>query len=97
MSLPVVLTPEAQTEFDEAVDWYEQQAGLGADFVARIREVLQRIGSMPRMHGVIYQDVRRGVVRRYSYSVLYRERPDRVEVIAVFHSSRDPSEWQKRV
>jgi hypothetical protein len=38
MNLPVVLTPEAQTEFDEAADWYEQQAGLGAAFTANVRE-----------------------------------------------------------
>ena len=48
MSLPVRLLPEARDEFDAATDWYEQQRpGLGADFVARVREVLQRISAMP--------------------------------------------------
>jgi len=34
MSLPIVFRVEAQAEFDEAFDWYEQQrAGLGVEFL----------------------------------------------------------------
>lgn len=36
MSLPVVFRPEARAEFDAASDWYEHQAGLGAEFIAAI-------------------------------------------------------------
>jgi len=42
--LPVVLTDEAEAEFDAAADWYEDQTGLGAKFTAHVREVLNRIG-----------------------------------------------------
>jgi plasmid stabilization system protein ParE len=97
MTLPVVLTHEAEAEFDEAADWYERTAGLGAEFVARIRDALSRIGSMPELHAVVYQDIRRAVIRRFPYNIYYRVRADRVEVIAVFHGRRDPSVWQKRV
>ena len=97
MSLPVVLTPEAQAEFDSAVDWYEQHAGNGATFIGRVREALKPLATLPRMHQVVYHDVRRALVRKFPYSILYRVKPDRVEIIAVFHSSRNPSEWQRRV
>lgn len=97
MSLPVVFRPEARTEFDEAADWYEQQqAGLGIDFIACVQEVLDRIATTPEFHGVVYRDVRRAVVRRFPYSVMYRVEPGQVLVIAVFHSRRDPSIWQSR-
>ena len=43
MTLPITLSPQAQAEFDEAVDWYEKHAGLGKDILARVR-ALQRIG-----------------------------------------------------
>jgi plasmid stabilization system protein ParE len=52
---------------------------------------------MPEMHRVIRGDVRRALVPRYPYAVLYRVKPDRVEVIAIFHGRRDPAEWQRRV
>jgi toxin ParE1/3/4 len=97
VSLPVILLPEAQAEFDEAVDWYEQQAGIGAQFIARVQEVFTRISANPAIHQIVYKDVRRAVVRRFPYSVIYREEPGRVVVISVFHGRRDPSVWQGRV
>jgi toxin ParE1/3/4 len=96
VSLPVVLSHEAEAEFDEAVDWYEQRAGSGSEFLALFRKMLTQIAESPELHAVVFNDVRRAVFRRYPYSILYRIRTDVVEVIAVFHSSRDPSEWQGR-
>jgi plasmid stabilization system protein ParE len=96
MSLPVVLTPEARTEFDDAADWYEQQTGLGAAFTAAVRDALNRIAAIPLLHQVVYKDIRRAVVRRFSYSIFYRADVDRVTVIAVFDNRRDPAIWQSR-
>lgn len=98
MNLPVRLLPEAKAEFDAAADWYEQQrAGLGVDFIARIREVLDRIAANPQLHAKVYGDVRKAVVTRFPYVVLYREDAGEVVVIAVFHTLRDPAIWQSRV
>jgi plasmid stabilization system protein ParE len=93
----VVLRAEAQTEFDEAFDYYEgQQAGLGLDFVARVQQVFDRISANPLLHAVVLGDVRKAVVTRFPYSVFYRAHIDRVEVLAVFHGRRDPAIWQGR-
>jgi plasmid stabilization system protein ParE len=98
VNLPIRFLPEAKDEFDAAADWYEQQRpGLGVDFVAQVRDVLQRIAANPRLHATVYQDVRKAVVKRFPYVVLYREDQAEVIVIAVFHTSRDPSSWQSRV
>jgi plasmid stabilization system protein ParE len=97
MSLPVVLRDEAQAEFDAAFDFYEnQKPGLGVAFAARVQEVFDRIGANPQMHAVVFADVRKAVVARFPYCVFYRAEAARVQVIAVFHSSRDPSIWQGR-
>lgn len=52
MSLPVILRPDAdiQTTYDELE---QVQTGLGDWFVARVREVLERVESMPKMYGVV--------------------------------------------
>jgi plasmid stabilization system protein ParE len=97
MSLPVALSAEAEAELEAAVDWYEQRAGSGSQFVVRIREALARIGQAPELHAVIYANIRRAVVRRSPYSIYYGIRPDHVEVISVFHGIRDPTNWQGRV
>ncbi len=97
MSLPIVLRDEAQAEFDEAFDYYEgQRAGLGVDFVARVQQVFDRISANPLMHAAVFSDVRKAVVTRFPYCVFYRAHADRVEVLAVFHSKRDPAIWQGR-
>jgi toxin ParE1/3/4 len=97
MRLPIVLRDEAQSEFDEAFDFYEaRQAGLGVDFVARVQRVIDRIAANPLLHRVVHGDIRKAVVNRFPYCVFYRPHTDRVEIIAVFHTSRDPSVWQGR-
>lgn len=98
MSLPIRLLPDAKAEFDDAANWYEQrQTGLGVKFVARIRTVLDRISNNPRMHGIVQDDVRKAVVTRFPYIVLYREEAGEVLIISVFHTSRDPAVWQARL
>jgi plasmid stabilization system protein ParE len=98
MSLPVRLLPEARDEFDAVVDWYDQQQpGLGADFVARVRDVISRVAANPKLHAAVYQDVRKAVVTKFPYIVLDREEAGELLVVAVFHTSRDPADWQSRV
>jgi plasmid stabilization system protein ParE len=97
MSLLIVLRDEAQAEFDEAFDYYEgQRPGLGVEFVAQVQRVFDRISVNPLMHSPVLGDVRKAVVTRFPYCVFYRAHADRVEVLAVFHSRRDPAIWQGR-
>lgn len=97
MSLPVVLRDEAQAEFDESFDWYDaRRIGLGAEFVAEVQRVFDRVVANPLLHPVALADVRKAVVRRFPFVVYYRPHADRVEVLAVFHTSRDPQDWQRR-
>jgi plasmid stabilization system protein ParE len=97
VSRPVVLTAEAEADLDEAAQWYEQRSpGLGADLVARVRDTLARVGNNPELYPEVHGGIRRAPVRRFPYGVFYRQRNDRVAVIAVFHDRRDPSIWQSR-
>jgi plasmid stabilization system protein ParE len=98
MSLPIQFLPEAKAEFDAAADWYEsKRAGLGLDFIRRVREVFVRIAGNPRLHAKVYREVRRAIVSKFPYVVLYQEEPNQVLVISIFHASRDPSIWKSRV
>ena len=97
MTLPLVFRPVAEAEFDSAAAWYEaQRPGLGDDFVAAIQQVLDTITNHPERYPVADGDVREAPVARFPYCVYYRVKPNRVVVISVFHTSRDPSIWQTR-
>jgi plasmid stabilization system protein ParE len=70
MSLPVILRPAAEADIHLIHDELEQsQAGLGDRFVARVREVLERIESMPEMYGLVWQDVRAARLRKFRHMV----------------------------
>ncbi len=98
MSLPVILRPAADADIQGTHDQLEQsQAGLGNRFVASVREVLERIEVMPEMYGLVWQDVRAARLKRFRYVVYYVVFPDRVEVLAVLHGSRDAFAWQTRL
>jgi plasmid stabilization system protein ParE len=90
MSQLVFLT-EARVEFDAAVDWYEERrAGLGARFALAVEAAVERIAKNPKMHAVVLEDARKAVVRGFPYCVYYREEGDKVVILSVFHTSRDP-------
>lgn len=98
MKRPIRLVPGARAEFDADTDWYEEkQVGLGVDFVAKVPDVLDRIAKNPQLHAKVHGDVRKAIVRKFPYIVLYVEEPEEVVVIAVFHTSRNPAIWQQRI
>ena len=97
MSLPVILRHEAEVDVQEARDQLESvRVGLGTQVLARLREVLARIEKMPELHGKVWQDVRAARLKQFRYIVYFIVLADRVEVLAVLHSARDPSAWQSR-
>jgi plasmid stabilization system protein ParE len=97
MNLPIFFRPAAQEEFEEAARWYEtQRAGLGANFIRAVEAVVSTIAQSPERYPVAEGDVRYALVSRFPYSVYYRVRTDRISVLAVFHTSRNPERWQRR-
>ena len=98
MSLPVNFRPVARIEFDEAADWYElRRAGLGAAFTVAVRKVIDRIGEQPQFYAEVFEDIREALVDGFPYCVYYRVETAQISVLAVFHTARDPSQWQKRL
>ncbi len=93
MSTPVVFRQAARTEFDEAADWYElRQAGLGAAFIVQVQQILDKIAAQPSFYPrVTPRGVREALVSGFPYCVYYRDEPDRVVVISVFHTARNPA------
>ena len=97
MSLPLDFHPAVRDEIDDAHDWYEQRrSGLGTDFLDDLQRVLAEITANPARYGLADADVREGALTRFPYAVYYRVLADRIRVLAVYHTSRDPSGWQSR-
>lgn len=95
----VHLQPEARQELQSAVAYYDRvRAGLGADFTAALSVLLERIGENPRMYpAVTASGVRRAIMHRFRYSILFVEEAEGVEVIAIAHPSRRQYYWLDRL
>ena len=97
MSREFVVRPQAEAELDEAAAWYsERSRGLGAEFVRIVDAAFAAIQRNPLQFPVVHRQVRRAVLRRFPYAVLFTESETEIVVLSVFHSRRDPKRWQSR-
>lgn len=89
--------PEAEEEFNKAIDYYEAiEPGWGYDFALEVHSTIQRSADFPTAWTVLEGEVRRSLVRRFPYGVLYSEAPDGIFVIAVMNLHRTPGYWKNR-
>ena len=98
VAYPVIFTLAARAELIDAQDWYENEVpGLGRRFRAAVDTVIERMSANPRLFPVVHKNVRRALLRRFPYALMFViEADETLTVIACFHGSRDPSHWQKR-
>ena len=98
MSLPLVLTPDAEADLAEIRTWYDgQRTGLGGRWILSLEATLGRILFAPLSAAEVSRGVRRAAVRRFPYGVFYRVDTHQIAVIAVYHDRRHPRGWQARV
>jgi len=90
--------PEAEAELNDAIDYYEdKERGLGYDFAVEVYATIQRITAFPEAWPVMKNDIRRSLVKRFPYGVLYSEGDEKIWVLAVMHLHRNPEYWKHRI
>ena len=88
----------AQQELDDAVAWYDQQAdGLGNEFLDELDRVIRRVVAYPLSALEIESGLRRGLLARFPYGIIFGLDGDTVVVVAVAHLHREPRYWADRV
>lgn len=88
---------EAEVEFNEAINYYEEcELGLGYDFSIEIFTAIQNILSYPTAWPVIKDDVRRCLVNRFPYGVIYSIEQSEIFILAIMHLRRHPDYWKGR-
>jgi plasmid stabilization system protein ParE len=51
----------------------------------------------PEAYALVRGEARRASLRRFPYSVIYVLDEATIVILACFHASRDPGEWERRV
>ena len=95
---PVVFLPQAEQEMLKAARFYESQtAGLGVDYLSEVERAVQTIAESPTTWPAIEGKLRRRLIRRFPFGILYRIEPEEIVIIAVAHLRRKPWYWKKRI
>lgn len=89
--------PEADVEFAEASLFYESRMpGLGKSFAGEVESTISLIREFPDAGTPIGITHRRAIVARFPYTVVYRQYPDFIAIVAVAHQRRRPGYWRRR-
>jgi len=94
----VRFSPLAERELADAIEYYEQQkSGLGSEFLEEVRRAVLFLAKYPEAAPQVRGSIRRFVLPRFPYSLLYRTlESGRFRILAVAHHKRQPSYWVGR-
>ncbi len=88
----------AETEVDNAVSWYQEQTeDQSLNFLNELDRAVQVVRAYPHLAAEIEPDIRRFLLHRFPYSLIYGIEEDTIVVIAVAHDHREPGYWSDRV
>ena len=88
----------AQREVDDAVAWYDgQAAGLGQEFLDELDRAVRRAVAFPMSCPEIDPGIRRCLLARFPYGLIYGVDGETIVVIAVAHLHREPRYWVDRI
>jgi toxin ParE1/3/4 len=89
---------QALAEAQAAYEWYAARSPTAAEaFMTELDEAIDQIQEFPNAGVVHLSGSRRQVMRRFPFSVIYREREEIIQVVAVAHGRRRPGYWKKRI
>ena len=72
----------AQYEMDDAFVWYEEQMqGLGREWLDEVDRSIRRVARWPLAGKDISPDVRRCLVKRFPYGIIYGIEEDTIVVV----------------
>jgi len=95
--IPYSFHPEAEAEFAAAALFYESRAAsLGRSFSAEVQRTISLILEYPDAGALVRPAVRKTLVDRFPYSVVYRRDPESVVILAIAHARRWPGYWKRR-
>ena len=90
MKWNVSIRPAAETDLEEARDWYEaRRACLGDEFLGAVADAMMLLETTPEQFPVYHDPFRRVLTRRFPYKVFFVIEGDAVIVFRILHAARD--------
>lgn len=90
----VIFSKYAKHEMEDAIHYYElEYSGLGKRFKEEVRRAALRIAEYPEAWSIEHGGVRKYLLHKFPYKLLYSIEEDHIFVIAVAHQHRKPDYW----
>ena len=94
----IIFLPKAKEEMNEAASYYESQAsGLGMDYLSEVERAVASISESPMTWPKIEGEIRRRLLQRFPFGILYYIESEEIVILAVAHLRRRPGYWKKRI
>jgi len=98
MNYSIEFIEAAKLDFKDTFQWYESKIiGLGDEFVHSLNSAVKKIRANPFQCQLQYGEIRKTLLKRFPYQVIYLIEGDKIIVLGVIHSSRDPIIWENRI
>jgi len=95
--MKVVFSKYAEMELEDATQFHELEfEGLGRKFKEEVKRAAIRIAEYPEAWSVERADIRKCLLHKFPYKLLYSIEEDHIFIIAVAHQHRKPSYWLGR-
>lgn len=87
----VIFDDLAKIELDDGKEYYEMEViGLGKRFKQEVKRAINIIKKMPKIGSPESENIRRYILHKFPYKVLYSIEKDHIYVIAIAHLHREP-------
>jgi plasmid stabilization system protein ParE len=95
--MKVIFARLAKLELDDAVAFYElEHSELGINFKEEVKKNIERIKRFPQATSVEQGAIRKSLLHKFPYKVLYSIESDHIFIIAIAHQHRKPDYWVKK-
>jgi len=87
--------PAALEEFKSAVAWYLERSETAAvKLVEAVDQALEIVLTLPARWPTAGFGARKFVLQRFPFAIVYRERGEAVQILAIAHGNRRPGYWK---
>ena len=94
MTWAPIIRPRARLQIAEAADWYDSQSpGRGDDFLHAVQGTIEAVCRNPYQFQIMRGELRRAVLRRFPYLLIYAIAEHEVTVLRCVHARRHPRTW----
>lgn len=94
----IQFTKETLFDIEAVVIWYEEQRlGLSYDFELCLEAGIEAVLRDPESFQKRYKQVKIRFISRFPFGIHYVIIENQITIIGVFHTSRSPKNWSKRL